>query len=221
MRSRRAARCRRATRSSSRARICASGSATTIARDRAGASGARALARRAAGSDRRRGRSPTKCSTPCRAHLIARRGGEWHERGVVDRRRVRRGTTRVRAFAWSERAGRARLAALARGALSAATATTRARSTPPPKRWSQTSAGGMAGGAALFIDYGFPAAEYYHPQRSDGHADVPLPASRARRSVRVARAAPTSPRTSISRRWRQRASARDSRSRASPRRRRS
>ena len=26
----------------------------------------------------------------------------------------------------------------------------------------------LAGGAALFIDYGFPAAEYYHPQRSDG-----------------------------------------------------
>ena len=26
----------------------------------------------------------------------------------------------------------------------------------------------MTGGAALFIDYGFPAAEYYHPQRSEG-----------------------------------------------------
>jgi hypothetical protein len=26
----------------------------------------------------------------------------------------------------------------------------------------------MAGGAALFIDYGFPAAEYYHPQRDRG-----------------------------------------------------
>ena len=26
----------------------------------------------------------------------------------------------------------------------------------------------LTGGAALFIDYGFPAAEYYHPQRSEG-----------------------------------------------------
>ena len=26
----------------------------------------------------------------------------------------------------------------------------------------------MTGGAALFIDYGFPSAEYYHPQRSEG-----------------------------------------------------
>ena len=40
---------------------------------------------------------------------------------------------------------------------------------------------------------------------------MPLPPSRARRSVRVARARPTSPRTSISPRWRRRASARASR----------
>jgi SAM-dependent MidA family methyltransferase len=26
----------------------------------------------------------------------------------------------------------------------------------------------MSAGAALFIDYGFPAAEYYHPQREEG-----------------------------------------------------
>ena len=26
----------------------------------------------------------------------------------------------------------------------------------------------LVSGAALFIDYGFPAAEYYHPQRSEG-----------------------------------------------------
>ncbi len=26
----------------------------------------------------------------------------------------------------------------------------------------------MTGGAALWIDYGFPAAEYYHPQRVEG-----------------------------------------------------
>jgi SAM-dependent MidA family methyltransferase len=26
----------------------------------------------------------------------------------------------------------------------------------------------LAGGAALFVDYGFPRAEYYHPQRASG-----------------------------------------------------
>ncbi len=44
-------------------------------------------------------------------------------------------------------------------------------------------------GAAFFIDYGFPAAEYYHPQRAERHADVPLPPSLAPRPVPVSGAA--------------------------------
>ena len=44
-------------------------------------------------------------------------------------------------------------------------------------------------GVALFVDYGFPRREYYHPQRTPRHADVPLPPPRARRSVLPARAA--------------------------------
>ena len=45
-----------------------------------------------------------------------------------------------------------------------------------------------AGGAALFIDYGFPGGRVLPPAAQPGDADVPLPPSRARRSVRVARA---------------------------------
>jgi hypothetical protein len=36
-------------------------------------------------------------------------------------------------------------------------------------------------GAAFFIDYGFPEAEYYHPQRQRRHADVPPRAPRRHR----------------------------------------
>ena len=38
-------------------------------------------------------------------------------------------------------------------------------------------------GALLFIDYGFGAREFYHPQRRQRHADVPLPPPCARRPV--------------------------------------
>ena len=55
-----------------------------------------------------------------------------------------------------------------RRALSAGAATTRARSIRPPRRLSRTSADGSSPGRRCYIDYGFPAAEYYHPQRSEG-----------------------------------------------------
>ena len=38
-------------------------------------------------------------------------------------------------------------------------------------------------GVALLIDYGLPRAHLYHPERVDGHAALPLPPPRARRSV--------------------------------------
>jgi SAM-dependent MidA family methyltransferase len=34
--------------------------------------------------------------------------------------------------------------------------------------WFQAVTGGMRAGLALFVDYGYPRAEFYHPQRSDG-----------------------------------------------------
>ena len=94
------------------------------------------------------------------AHLVGRRGGEYVERGVVwDSEKER--------FDWAMRPAAPALAALA------------AQRFPPGIDYlSEINPAGealvaeigrrLAGGAALFIDYGFPAAEYYHPQRSEG-----------------------------------------------------
>ena len=92
--------------------------------------------------------------------LVARRGGRWFERGVTwDDARG--------AFAWDERSAGERVAALAA-----------ARYPPEGDYLSELNPAAEAlvedvgrrliSGAALWIDYGFPAAEYYHPQRSEG-----------------------------------------------------
>jgi SAM-dependent MidA family methyltransferase len=93
-------------------------------------------------------------------HLVGRRGDEYVERGVVwDGGRER--------FDWAARPAEPALAALA------------AQRFPPgvdylseinPAAEALVAEIGrrLAGGAALFIDYGFPAAEYYHPQRGEG-----------------------------------------------------
>jgi SAM-dependent MidA family methyltransferase len=92
--------------------------------------------------------------------LIARRNGEYVERGVTwdDTRR---------GFAWAERPADARIAQLAAARfpdggdyLSEINSAAEALVDDIGRR--------LAAGAALFIDYGFPAAEYYHPQRSEG-----------------------------------------------------
>jgi len=94
------------------------------------------------------------------AHVVARRAGAWLERGVTwDDARG--------AFASAERPADAWLAALAA-----------ARFPPDGDYLSEINPAAEAlvedvgrrsiAGAALFIDYGFPAAEYYHPQRSEG-----------------------------------------------------
>jgi len=94
------------------------------------------------------------------AHLIARRNGKYVERGVTwdDARR---------SFGWTERPADARLAALAAARfpqggdyLSEINSAAEALVEDVGRR--------LVAGAALFIDYGFPAAEYYHPQRSEG-----------------------------------------------------
>ncbi len=71
------------------------------------------------------------------------------------------------AFAWAERPADARLAGTRRGALS------RRR-----RLLERDQSGGRSAGrghrqadrraARVFIDYGFPATEYYHPQREQG-----------------------------------------------------
>lgn len=93
-------------------------------------------------------------------HLVARRNGRWLERGVT-------WDGALGAFAWDERPADARLAALAA-----------ARCPPEGDYLSEVNPAAealvedvgrrIAAGAALFVDYGFPAAEYYHPQRGEG-----------------------------------------------------
>ena len=92
--------------------------------------------------------------------LVARRGGRYVERGVTwDEGRGH--------FAWTERPADARSVERA------------ARRFPPAGDYlSEFNPAAEAlvadvgrrfvAGAALFIDYGFPAAEYYHPQRNEG-----------------------------------------------------
>jgi SAM-dependent MidA family methyltransferase len=93
-------------------------------------------------------------------HLIARRGGQWRERGVAwDAARG--------GFAWEERPLEGRLAATAAARfpeggdyLSEINPAAEALVAGVGRR--------IVAGAAVFVDYGFPAAEYYHPQRSEG-----------------------------------------------------
>lgn len=91
--------------------------------------------------------------------IVSRRGGEWFERGVA----VHEG-----AFVWAERA-------LADDALRSLAA---ARFPEGDDYYSEINRGAerligdmgrrLRSGAMLIIDYGFPACEYFHPQRDEG-----------------------------------------------------
>ncbi|MBX3638660.1 MAG: SAM-dependent methyltransferase, partial [Rubrivivax sp.] len=81
-------------------------------------------------------------------------GLHWHERGVV---------SSVDGFAWQDRPTTLRPphdGPFAPGTVTEIHAQAEA--------FVRTLAGRLARGAAFFIDYGFPEAEYYHPQRSGG-----------------------------------------------------
>jgi len=81
-------------------------------------------------------------------------GEQWFERGVIAR-----GT----AFAWSDRATTLRPPTA--GPFVPGTVT---EIHPQAEAFVRTLAERLQQGAAFFIDYGFPEAEYYHPQRSGG-----------------------------------------------------
>jgi len=81
-------------------------------------------------------------------------GEQWFERGV---------TARGAAFAWSDRA--TALRPPARGPFVPGTVT---EIHPQAEAFIRTLFDHLQRGAAFFIDYGFPEAEYYHPQRSGG-----------------------------------------------------
>jgi SAM-dependent MidA family methyltransferase len=92
--------------------------------------------------------------------IVVRRGGRWLERGVA-------WDNSVRKLTWAERPADRPLAALAAMRLPAlddysTEINLRAEALV------EDIARRLAAGAGLFVDYGFPAAEYYHPQRSRG-----------------------------------------------------
>ncbi|HLW11224.1 MAG TPA: SAM-dependent methyltransferase [Casimicrobiaceae bacterium] len=91
--------------------------------------------------------------------LLARKGGQWLERGVV---------WNDDALAWGERPlddARARAIAEARFPREGDYAS---EVNPAAEALVTTLAQRIASGALLIIDYGFPQHEYYHPQRSEG-----------------------------------------------------
>jgi SAM-dependent MidA family methyltransferase len=86
--------------------------------------------------------------------LLARRGGQWFERGVV-----RQGE----GFGWDDRPTGLRPPVEIAGAHDYLT-----EIHPQARAFIATLAERLQRGAAFFIDYGFPEAEYYHPQRHMG-----------------------------------------------------
>jgi SAM-dependent MidA family methyltransferase len=95
--------------------------------------------------------------------LIAVHGGRSYQRGVT----VGAAASRANGFAWAERPAEARLAALA-AARFPQEGDYASEITPASEALVETIGRRLVAGAALFIDYGFPRAEYYHPQRSQG-----------------------------------------------------
>jgi SAM-dependent MidA family methyltransferase len=92
-------------------------------------------------------------------HLIARRDGAWLERGV---------TLEADRFAWAERPLLdGRLAALAAARFPAG-GDYSSEINPAVEVLIEDVGRRLASGAALVIDYGFPRAEYYRRDRSEG-----------------------------------------------------
>ena len=81
-------------------------------------------------------------------------GGAWHERGVV---------AQDGAFAWADRP--TALRPPVDGPFVPGTVT---EIHPQAEAFVRSLAERLQRGAAFFIDYGFPEAEYYHPQRTGG-----------------------------------------------------
>jgi SAM-dependent MidA family methyltransferase len=125
--------------------------------------------------------------------LLVRKGGVWHERGVALREAAG-------CFVFEDRPTALRPPVEIEGEHDYLT-----EIHPQAQAFMRTLADRLEPGAAFFLDYGFPEAEYYHPQRHmgtlmchRGHLADPI---RWRPSARR-----TSPRTSTSpaSRWRRR-----------------
>lgn len=92
--------------------------------------------------------------------LLARVNGVWHERGVVVGD-VAVDTTPT--FAWQDRATELRPSLEVEGPHDYLT-----EIHPQGESFVRTLAAKLTAGAVFLIDYGFPEAEYYHPQRHMG-----------------------------------------------------
>jgi SAM-dependent MidA family methyltransferase len=93
-------------------------------------------------------------------HVIARRAGSYVERGVVEDKA--RGV-----LAFADRPAPAMLAKLAAARFPPAIDYV-SELNPAAEALVEELGRRMVGGAALFIDYGFPRSEYFHEQRSEG-----------------------------------------------------
>jgi len=88
--------------------------------------------------------------------LLARVGGQWHERGVVR-------NASADGWTWADRATELRPPFEVLGEHDYLT-----EIHPQAEAFVATLADRLTQGAAFFIDYGFPEGEYYHPQRHMG-----------------------------------------------------
>jgi SAM-dependent MidA family methyltransferase len=93
--------------------------------------------------------------------LLARIGGRWHERGVVQRDTAQ--PDEHGGLAWEDRLTDLRPPVAIAGAHDYLT-----EIHPQAQAFIRTLADRLVQGAAFFIDYGFPEGEYYHPQRDMG-----------------------------------------------------
>ncbi|MBT0570936.1 SAM-dependent methyltransferase [Curvibacter sp. CHRR-16] len=91
--------------------------------------------------------------------LLARVQGQWYERGVV----LAPSDAAAPAFAWADRPTELRPPLDVDGAHDYLT-----EIHPQGEAFVRTLADKLELGAALLLDYGFPEAEYYHPQRHMG-----------------------------------------------------
>ena len=90
-------------------------------------------------------------------HLVARRNDEWYERGV----------TWTGSLAWDDRPLTPALRAVAQKRFPEV-GDYESEINPAAEALVRAVAARMRRGAVIVIDYGFPRAEYYHPQRSQG-----------------------------------------------------
>jgi SAM-dependent MidA family methyltransferase len=93
-------------------------------------------------------------------HSVARRDGSWYERGVE-------WNAERSAFVWADHPAEARIEALAAQRFPA-DGDYLSEINPAAEALAEDVGRRLIGGAALIVDYGFPAAEYYHPQRAHG-----------------------------------------------------